>query len=184
MPLVWANIEKQDYPNIEVVISNDEKLSIGAQVNKAISESHGEYIARIDDDAWYSSQRISKQVEAIGDKPLCGTSSYYVYDLRTSKAYIVGGFCYIGYEGMFFTREAWKRNPHANVSMGEASFFQIAHTDNTADMKDTSLLVAFRHNQNVTNDIPPKSTPCNNLLVENLVGAELTRWKESIGIRT
>jgi hypothetical protein len=180
MPLVLKNIEKQDYPNLEVIINNDTNKSIGAKFNESIESCRGDLIARIDDDVWYAMDRISSQVRAIGKKPFVGSSHYYIYDLFTEASFLIGGHAFVGYESYMFTREAWKKCHFSDSSMGESTGFSFVHYEDTIDQKEPKRIVSFRHKQNVTSEYPCNRYPCDKQIIETLVGPELNEWKECV----
>lgn len=54
------------------VIKNERNLGIAKSLNKGLRESHGEYIARIDDDdIWSDKEKLRKQAGYLGQNPDC-----------------------------------------------------------------------------------------------------------------
>jgi len=110
-------IQRQDYPNLEIVIVDDgrvsqaqnpdlagaltasnvryihlaERLSIGAKRNIAVENCRGEIVVHWDDDDYFREHRISAQVAPIirGEVDMTVLEHHYYYILPTQSFYIV-----------------------------------------------------------------------------------------------
>jgi len=84
----------KDLPNIRY-ISLDEKQNIGAKRNRLNREAKGEYIISMDDDDFYSPERVSHAVTKLKAMPsidLAGSSELYMYYTDTGDIYKLGPF--------------------------------------------------------------------------------------------
>lgn len=65
-----------------VIIHNEKNLRLQKSLNKAVRHASGSYLARLDDDDyWTDSQKLEKQVQALDDNPELGLiGTYYTCD--------------------------------------------------------------------------------------------------------
>jgi len=83
-----------DLPNIRY-IALDEKLNIGAKRNRLNQEAKGDIIISMDDDDWYSPDRISHVVTKFAQNPsyqLAGCSELYLYYSDTGEILKLGPY--------------------------------------------------------------------------------------------
>jgi len=171
----------QDYPNLELIIVDDgtdpvsdivpndprviytrapRRLSVGAKRNVACERARGEFIVHWDDDDWYPSSRVSRQVHALVDRSVdvCGSSEVYFYDRGRDRAFLYrytgGGLPWVAGTTLAYRRETWRRRPFADVQVGEDAQFVWAAADRVADLRDATLCIAAVHGSNVS----PKDT--------------------------
>src|SRR5208337_1580516 len=140
----------QDYPNLELIILEDgpdsikdllpddprikythspaDKHNHGTKMNICMERARGEYAIVFDDDDWYTSNRVSRQiVPMIGNPDLAvtGTSTLYYYKHGENKAY-----CYIspkavGWLASIAIRKAeWERHRFDAIGAGADFNFQ------------------------------------------------------------
>jgi len=90
---VFKSLTK-DLPNIRY-ISLEEKLNIGAKRNRLNDEAKGDIIIAMDDDDWYSPERVSHVVKEFTKNPkhmLAGSSEIYIYYSDNSCIYKLGPY--------------------------------------------------------------------------------------------
>lgn len=112
IPYAVANFLKQDYPNLEwVVVDNGtdsvidlipiedrrvryyritQKSTHGALMNDCFAWAQGEICIVHDDDDWYSTDRVTRQVQPFLDRPsvmITGTGRLYYWVYGTEEAY-------------------------------------------------------------------------------------------------
>jgi glycosyltransferase involved in cell wall biosynthesis len=106
-----------------------QRLSVGSKRNLACQHARGEIILHWDDDDWYSPNRISRQVNALLESgaDVCGSSRPYFYEPATRRAwqyvYPDRGKPWVHGATLCYTKEFWKRNPFANINIGEDTHF-------------------------------------------------------------
>jgi glycosyltransferase involved in cell wall biosynthesis len=144
-------VQRQDYPNIEIVIVDDgrvsqaenpamiaalsaanvryihltERRSIGVKRNIAVENARGEIVVHWDDDDYFREHRISAQVAPIirGEVDMTVLEHHYYYILPTQSFYIV--------------KRASTWGPH----FGTFVYRKVPPTHPRTLTRDTSLLV-------------------------------------------
>lgn len=182
LPKALEYFNRQDYPNRELVVVDDgtepaddlwdedtrihyiklpQKHSLGAKRNIACSASKGEIIIFWDDDDWYSSKRITYQVEPIlkGQANVTGLGKGLMLCTKTRTFWTTTDRLH---EKMFFqgiisgTMAFWKRfwNEGArfpNVSLADdVSFLKaLAHRGIRLEkLENTNMFIYVRHDDN------------------------------------
>jgi len=100
---------RQDYPEKELLVVDDgpdavgdlipadpriryirlpQKITLGAKLNLCCAEARGPLIAQWDDDDWYGSDRLSRQMEAMSrtNADVCGISDLLYLDLPMAQS--------------------------------------------------------------------------------------------------
>lgn len=96
--------------------------ALGELRNRVNSLARGSLIMHWDDDDWYRADRISLQVDALGDEDICGLSRHLFYKPETDETWLytypefqrpwlAGGTC-------LYRRELWERFPFPDVQVG------------------------------------------------------------------
>lgn len=169
--------QRQDYDNTELVIvdngtdpirdllPNDsriryshvpQKLTIGALRNLACQAARGEVIVHWDDDDWYPSYRIRKQVQPLIENraEISGTSALYYYDSAKRQAFLYrysGAKIWVSGNTLAFKRKVWQRNPFPDMQVGEDSaFIWSAPRTSILDLKEPALCVGSIHLANAS----------------------------------
>ncbi|MDX6694829.1 MAG: hypothetical protein QOF02_2432 [Blastocatellia bacterium] len=178
LPLAIRCFMRQDYPNLELLIVDDgtdsvadcvpedgrvrylrldEKLTIGAKRNVACEQSRGEFIVHWDDDDWFPSWRVSRQVKALIERgaDISGTSRLFYYEAATDRAweykFAADAVSWVAGNTLAYRRDFWQRNPFPEVQVGEDTLF--IHNDiskSIFDLDDPGLCVATVHNGNTS----------------------------------
>ncbi|HEY1902809.1 MAG TPA: glycosyltransferase [Terracidiphilus sp.] len=176
IPGALACFLAQDYPNLELLVIDDgsdpirdllpadpriryfrldEKLNIGSKRNFACARAQGEFIAHCDDDDWYPSSRISRQVHALQSSGagVTGTSTNYFYDPRLRQGY---RYTYAGSAGDWlaapvYRRSVWERKPFDAIQVGEdVRFVAGIPKSERLDLRDPGLVIAMIHAANTS----------------------------------
>jgi glycosyltransferase involved in cell wall biosynthesis len=76
-------------------IRSDEKLNVGAKRNRLNAEARGEILVCMDDDDWYSPDRVAHAVHVLRANPragICGSSRNFLYFTDDESIWEVGPF--------------------------------------------------------------------------------------------
>lgn len=168
---------RQDYPNLELVIVDDgtdpiddcltddprirylrvdQKQKLGAKRNYACEQSRGEFIVHWDDDDWYPSTRISRQITALRNGfDLCGSSRIYFFDADRDQCW---EYCYAGSgpkwvagTTLAYRRSFWERHKFPDIQIGEDARFVWSGAGSAIhDLADPALCVATVHSGNTS----------------------------------
>lgn len=84
---VLAKYESEKDITIVCLPSNPKK-TLGALRNIAIAQSTGEYFCQWDDDDWYSSNRLQKQLAMIGSANGLLLEQWFIFDRSATQAYL------------------------------------------------------------------------------------------------
>jgi glycosyltransferase involved in cell wall biosynthesis len=138
----------------------DRRLTIGAKRNLACERAGGALIAHWDDDDWYPSWRLSRQVHAIeqSSADLCGTSRLYYLDCANQAAYLYSysnGRAWVAGNTLLFRKSFWNKCRFPDLQVGEDSrFVWAAAPQKLIDLKEPGICIASVHAGNAS----PKST--------------------------
>lgn len=154
------------------------RASVGQKRNVACEASRGAVIVHWDDDDWYPTWRISRQVQSLWREGtyLCGSSRLYFFDTASRNAWRYehrGRHGWVAGSTMAYRRDVWERNPFPDISVGEdTAMLETIDPKEVDDLRDPSLCVASIHTANVS----PKSPsgwcwrPASPTAVRRLVG--------------
>jgi glycosyltransferase involved in cell wall biosynthesis len=173
---------RQDYPHAELLIVDDgvhpvadcvppndrlryvrldARHTVGAKRNLACTQASGDLILHWDDDDWYPSSRIRRQVAALLQRraDLCGTSRLMFFDPSTDGAweyhYDAAGVRWVAGTSMLYRKSFWEQHRFPDVQVGEdAHFVWRGAAGAVLDMQDRTLCVAMVHGKNTS----PKDT--------------------------
>ena len=193
---------RQDYPNLEFVIVDDGaatvapllpddprfrlirlpgKKNVGAKRNIACAAARGEFIVHWDDDDWYPSVRITRQIKALreGHANICGTSTLFYHDAKSALAwrycYKGSGRAWVAGNTLAYRRSCWTAHPFQEVRVGEDSRFVWAELRATLhDLNDPNLCVARIHAGNTSPKVLTGTCwqACAVAQIESLLGHE------------
>ena len=169
---------RQDYPNLELLVIDDgpepvadcvpqsesirylrldRKMTIGAKRNFACEQARGEFIVHWDDDDWYPSDRVSRQIAALRDRhcEISGSSRIYYYDAASSQAweyrYPTMNAAWVGGNTLAYRKSFWAHHRFPDIQVGEDSrFVWSSRGRSIADLADPSLCVATAHPGNTS----------------------------------
>jgi glycosyltransferase involved in cell wall biosynthesis len=195
---------RQTYPHCEVIVVDDgafvpteaqlrewcprwpvrymrtKTLSIGWKRNIGCYASEAEYIAHWDDDDWYPTDRIAKQVALLErtGKGITGTPLSRVYSVphRTAADTRLDGS--VQGNTLFYRRRLQVLHPFWDQSWGEDQQFFHLNAGERAVETDLELVLYMMHGRNVTGANPrfewhPALVP----VVERLLGTDLAFYE-------
>ncbi len=169
---------RQDYTNCELLVVDDgtdaiadcipddariryirleRKLTIGAKRNLACTQARGEIIIHWDDDDWYPSWRVGKQVRVMQEHGahLCGSSRVFYYGPLTDRAweyhYKGPGATWVAGNTLAYRKRFWKQHRFPDIQVGEDSRFVWSSSGNhVVDLAEPTLCVAMVHRTNTS----------------------------------
>jgi glycosyltransferase involved in cell wall biosynthesis len=152
---------RQQYPSdwsVNLYHDINDKITLGAKLNRMIERCDEEYVLLFDDDDWHSPTRVQRQVEPLIDGlQFTGTSQIYYQDGKQAYLYH-GDKNWLG--GLAFRRSVWNQVQFDDVSVGCDTRWQRAvrelYWDKLCflDIADSALFVATIHAGNTS----PKRT--------------------------
>lgn len=182
VPQAIKHFLRQDYPDRELLVVDDgsdtvrdlvpsdpriryigldAKHTIGAKRNLACEEARGEIVVHWDDDDWMASWRLSYQVAGLlqAHADICGLARLLFYDAAADRAwryiYPDGSRPWLSGGTLCYTRDFWRRNPFANINVGEdARFVWTDQAKQMLDLSNDTFYVALVHSGNTS----PKRT--------------------------
>lgn len=168
---------RQDYPHTELVVVDDgpepirallpvdERIryfhlpgqqTTGAKRNIACENARGEIIAHVDDDDWYPSDRLSRQVRALlhSDAAVCGTSRLYFFDALKEKAWLYTYALdrWLAGTSLVYRRSYWEDHRFRPIQVGEDWYFvRATRAPRTLlNLDDPELALAAIHARNTS----------------------------------
>ncbi|MEO6949661.1 MAG: glycosyltransferase family A protein [Ginsengibacter sp.] len=168
---------RQDYPQKELIIIDDgtdkiedivpensliryyrleNKISVGAKRNFCNNESKGDIIMHWDDDDWYSSKRISYQMNALlkEQSEICGINNLLYLDLLNKNAYMYvyqpGQRTWLAGSSMCYFKRLWENNKFDEINVGEDGLFiwRVSSKQITV-LSDITISIHTIHDNNV-----------------------------------
>jgi glycosyltransferase involved in cell wall biosynthesis len=166
----------QDYPELEWVIldngtdaisdllPNDSRihyfsvpqprLTHGEMMNLGFAKATGDICIVWDDDDWYASDRISRQVAPFADPEVLvtGTGRLYYYVHGTENAYRYQNWTTMPWIGAFaLRRSVWEKQPFENIPAGaDCKMLKSIPEKNWKALTDLDLMVATIHPENAS----------------------------------
>ncbi len=131
-------------------------LKLGELRNRACELARGEIIVHWDDDDWYPADRISRQVQRLGEGgvQLCATSRVYFLESGGARAweYCSGGSRpWLAGSSFAYRRTLWQSHRFQPIRVGEdACFSAKVPPHQVADLADPSLVIATMHLRNTS----------------------------------
>jgi GT2 family glycosyltransferase len=167
---------RQDYPNRELVILDDDGAArdlipnhprirykqlrgthtLGAKRNLCVAESRGDLILHWDDDDWFAPRRISDQVDALlrARAEICGLSRMLFHELSSRRTWLYeypGEQRWLAGGSLLYTRDFWSRSPFPDVQIGEdTSFVWSRSLDGAVALDNPEIYVAMIHGCNTS----------------------------------
>ena len=181
IPRAIQCFQRQDYPNLELVVVDNgsdpigdllpddprvrhilvpKKLTIGFLRNLACRAAEGGIVVHWDDDDWYPAHRVRTQVQPLIENraDITGTSCLYYYEAATGQAFLYrysGVRAWVSGNTLAYKRSLWQRQPFPDARVGEDSHFVwSAARTSVLDLKDPCLCVGSVHPANAS----PKNT--------------------------
>lgn len=151
IPMAIQYFLRQDYTNAELLILDDSDGSmealipessnihyihrrkkfptIGDKRNYACEAATGDIIMHWDDDDWYASDWIRRQVQALQqhDTDICGLSELFFFQPGHPRcwryAYRMDSRAWVAGATLAYRRRLWEKNPFLSVNIGEDNHF-------------------------------------------------------------
>ena len=174
--------EVKDHPRV-TIIQVPPSMPLGNALNAGIKIARGKYIARQDDDDWYSTNYLEYMLQKAQESKngIVKIAHCYHYDLFDANAW-VGGSCG---EGLFFPKKIWEQVPFPPLALKEDIRFlksAIAFTGEKAlEILDGTQLHAYvRHCHNVTGLWPSRTKDPNAIAgIREVLGSDL-KWYDAL----
>lgn len=167
---------RQDYPNKELLIVDDEppldlhfthpqirrvtmpaKKTLGAKRNFCVEAARGDLIMHWDDDDWMAPHRISYQVAALLEEQaeVCGLQRMLFYEPSTRHtwlyAYPDGQRPWLAGGSLLYTKEFWRRSPFPDIQVAsDTRFIWEQQVDKRAVLADHTFYVGMIHPKNTS----------------------------------
>ncbi len=145
-----------DDPRIRYERDNSVR-TLGGWRNVACQLARGEIVAHWDDDDWYPTNRISRQVETLlrSEADICGSSRFYCFELDGVRAweyiYIASPHPWLAGSTLAYKKSCWQRKPFPDLQAGEDARFVWAHAnERVIDLADAALCIATIHSDNTS----------------------------------
>ena len=151
-------------PRIKYVRLPGEKLRHGQLMNICMENSTGEIAIVWDDDDFYASNRVAKQVQPLTDPQydICGTTTLYYYLHGTEQGFIYKNLTPQKWlAAPAWRRSIWEKNKFENLVQGaDTAFMRKIPMDRWCDLADLTLLVSTIHKTNAAvKRVPSPSFP-------------------------
>jgi glycosyltransferase involved in cell wall biosynthesis len=169
---------RQDYSNLELLVVDDgadrisdclpendrirylhldQKMTIGAKRNLACEQARGEIIVHWDDDDWYPTDRVSRQIKPLRERTceVSGTSRILYLDLNNTRVweyrYPATNASWVGGNTLAYRKSFWASHKFPDIQIGEDSrFVWSAGSNSIRDLMDPTLCVATAHAENTS----------------------------------
>ncbi|WP_394829226.1 glycosyltransferase family 2 protein [Pendulispora albinea] len=141
-------------------IRGERVQSVGAKRNVLCNEARGEIVIHWDDDDWYPSWRIRRQVDALRlpDAVISGTSTHYFCDAssgRTWRYQYIGAGPFVTGATLAYRKSFWEARRFQDVHVGEDTrFVEAPLAGRIVDLALPSLCVSTIHPKNVSPKLP------------------------------
>jgi glycosyltransferase involved in cell wall biosynthesis len=167
----------QDYPNLELIVVDDgsdpisdllpndpriryyrllEKRTVGEKRNYANEQARGSLIAHWDDDDWYCSSRVRRQIAPLleGKAQISGSSTLYFYNHEKGQAFRYQYRAHrpwVAGTTLVYRKAVWEHRAFEPIQVAEdVKFLAPLGADLICDLKDLGLCVAAIHTANVS----------------------------------
>ena len=181
IPLAIDYFLRQDYPDKELIIVDDginlieqiipansqiryikleKKEKVGQKRNYACQAANGDIIVHMDDDDWYASDWISKQVSVLEatKADICGLSKLYFYNPIANNAwqyiYPDNAAHWVAGATMAYKKSFWEQYPFRNMQVGEDNQFVWNFKACVAKLDHLTGFISILHTKNTS----PKHT--------------------------
>lgn len=144
-----------------------ERMNLGAKLNFACAKANAGIICRWDDDDWYASSRIARQLADLSQPGIevTGFHSIHYFDVSTGEIWPIT----IGHPlphamgtSLFFKKSHWEKNQFELISVGEDTRFsnKASAQGVLSSFDGRPYVVAHKHNRN-TSKFRPTNPPTN-----------------------
>jgi glycosyltransferase involved in cell wall biosynthesis len=191
----------QDYPNLELIVVDDgsdpisdllpkdpriryyrlpEKRTVGEKRNYANEQARGRFIAHWDDDDWYCSSRVRRQITPLLESKaqVSGSSTLYFYNHEKAQAFRYqyrANQPWVAGTTLLYRKAVWDHRAFEPIQVAEdVKFLAPLAPDLICDLKDLGLCVAAIHAANVSPKVTSGAfwTPEQPQKIQAILGAE------------
>lgn len=132
---------------------------IGTKRNLACNLARGALIAHWDDDDWYPSWRLRRQVQSLRETnaEVSGSSRLYYIDVAAQKAFryaYSGRRSWVAGNTLLYRKTFWQSHRFPDIQVGEDTrFVWMAAAERVTDIKDAEICVASLHPGNTSKKV-------------------------------
>lgn len=135
----------------------DGRRTLGVKRNLCVEAARGDLIMHWDDDDWFSSRRISYQVNELlsAGAEICGLRQMIFYELATGRSFLYqyppGQRPWLAGGSLLYTREFWRRSPFPDVQVAsDTRFVWGQRMDHSVTLREFDFYVALIHPENTS----------------------------------
>ena len=157
-------VEASGLTNI-VYIAEDEKMNIGMKRNKLNAAAKGDIIVCMDDDDYYSDERVAHVVKKLMSNPsylICGSSEIYMYYTDIQKIYKLGPYTTnhatngtFGYKRKFLENHKYDET----VTHAEETSFLNSYKEPLIQLDPFKVMLVMAHSENTFDKKKMRDTP-------------------------
>src|SRR5260370_42473200 len=132
---------------------------VGEKRNYANEQARGLFIAHWDDDDWYCSSRVRRQIAPLleGKAQVSGSSTLYFYNHEKSQAFRYqyrANRPWVAGTTLVYRKAVWELRAFEPIQVAEhVKFLAPLATDLICDLKDPGLFISAMHATNVSRNV-------------------------------
>ena len=148
-----------------VYLAEDEKMNIGMKRNKLNAAAKGDIIVCMDDDDYYSEERVAHCVKKLMSNPkydICGSSQIFMYYTDIQKIYQFGPYApNHATNGTFAYRRRFLENHtyDETVTHAEETSFVNKYTEPMLQLDPFKVMLVMAHSENTFDKKKMRETP-------------------------
>ena len=157
-------IDESGLTNI-VYLAEDEKMNIGMKRNKLNAAAKGDIIVCMDDDDYYSPERVEHVVKKLMSNPkylICGSSQIFMYYTDIQKIYQFGPYApNHATNGTFAYKRKFLENHKYDetVTHAEETSFVNKYTEPMLQLDPFKVMLVMAHSENTFDKKKMRETP-------------------------
>jgi glycosyltransferase involved in cell wall biosynthesis len=146
-------------------LAEDEKMNIGMKRNKLNAAAKGDIIVCMDDDDYYSDERVAHVVKKLMSNPaylICGSSEIYMYYTDIQKIYKLGPYAAnhatngtFGYKRKFLENHKYDET----VTHAEETSFLNGYKEPLIQLDPFKVMLVMAHSENTFDKKKMRETP-------------------------
>jgi len=148
-----------------VYLAEDEKMNIGMKRNKLNAAAKGDIIVCMDDDDYYSDERVAHCVKKLMSNPqylICGSSEIYMYYTDIQKIYKLGPYApNHATNGTFAYKRKFLENHKYDetVTHAEETSFLNSYKEPMLQLDPFKVMLVMAHSENTFDKKKMRETP-------------------------